>query len=157
MLGPNEVYDAVRCRTCGVPWPVHTDICCRHPYRPAPDPAPVDRARRRRHAWEERHGNHAQAVPAAGTASSLPATVDQAEIARRELEGAAPTREWVVPLRGEPPNLFVGKVAFPDGAFQPVGRGLYEAIQEAQINAAANGKGGPDVRPRTDHDDLYDQ
>lgn len=53
----------------------------------------MDRARRRRHAWEERHGTHAPAVPAAGTASNLPAVADDAEAARREVEGGS-TREW---------------------------------------------------------------
>jgi hypothetical protein len=79
---PNAVYDRRRCRVCGVPWSEHeiTSICSI--YRPT-DVAP---------AWV---GEALARHELAATASNFQRpTADDAEIARREVAGGVPTREW---------------------------------------------------------------
>jgi len=39
----NTRYDAVRCRTCGVPWKNQAPACSRHPYSPLVTAAERDR------------------------------------------------------------------------------------------------------------------
>jgi hypothetical protein len=78
---PNAVYDRRRCRVCGVPWESHvyTSICDRH--RPVAAPAWVADALARHEL--------------AATASNFQApTIDDSEVARREVAGGVPTREW---------------------------------------------------------------
>jgi hypothetical protein len=83
---PNAIYDRRRCRVCGVPWESHvyTSICDRH--RPTAAPPWVGEALARHEL--------------AATASNFPAVADDVEIARREVAGGVPTREWP-----EPPSI----------------------------------------------------
>jgi hypothetical protein len=92
---PNDVYDRIRCRTCGVPWDTHvyTSICARH--KPTIAPPWVADALARHEL--------------AATASNLPAVADDAEIARREVAGGTPTREWPE-AAGIPPGEFLSAV-----------------------------------------------
>jgi hypothetical protein len=92
---PNAIYDRRRCRVCGVPWESHvyTSICDRH--RPTAAPPWVADALARHEL--------------AATASNLPAVADDAEIARRELAGGVPTREWPE-AAGVPPGEFLAAV-----------------------------------------------
>jgi hypothetical protein len=78
---PNDVYDRRRCRTCGIPWNEHNDTSCRNRHRPIAAPQWVGEALARHEL--------------VATASNLPASIDDAEVARRELAGGVPTREWV--------------------------------------------------------------
>lgn len=95
-VDPNEQYNKVRCVTCGRPWdgshdpatgkgdgPHPTDAICNR-YRPAAAPAWVAEAL-------ARHERAREAARAA--AANLPASVDDAEEARREVAGRVPTRE----------------------------------------------------------------
>jgi hypothetical protein len=93
---PNDEYDRRRCRCCGTPWSEHseTSICYRH--RPT-DLAP---------GWvADALARHELAA----TASNLPATIDDSEVARRELAGGVPTREWAA-ADGIPPGEFLAAV-----------------------------------------------
>jgi hypothetical protein len=78
---PNEEYDRRRCRCCGIPWEEHPiiTICYRH--RPTDIAPPWVADALARHEL-------------AATASHLPPTASDAEIAWRELAGGVPTREW---------------------------------------------------------------
>jgi hypothetical protein len=71
---PNDVYDRIRCRTCGCEWIYHPDgdVCARH--RPPTTPPWVGEA-----------------------------------LARHELAGGVPTREWPEPP-GIPPGEFLEAV-----------------------------------------------
>jgi hypothetical protein len=104
---PNDVYDRLRCRTCGVPWDAHvyTSICARH--KPPTTPPWVGEALARHEL--------------AATASNFQTpTASDAEIARREVAGGVPTREWPE-AAGVPPREFL-----------------------AAVKARANGKDGED-------------
>jgi hypothetical protein len=92
---PNDEYDRRRCRCCGIPWEEHPiiTICERH--RPPTTPPWVADALARHEL--------------AATASHLPPTASDAEIARRELAGGAPTREWPE-AAGIPPGEFLAAV-----------------------------------------------
>jgi hypothetical protein len=87
---PNDVYDRIRCRTCGCEWMYHPDgdVCARH--RPLAAPPWVGEALARHEL--------------AATASNLPAVADDAEIA-----GGVPTREWPE-AAGIPPGEFLAAV-----------------------------------------------
>jgi hypothetical protein len=92
---PNDVYDRIRCRTCGCEWMYHPDgdICARH--RPLAVPPWVGEALARHEL--------------AATASNLPPSASDAEIARHELAGGIPTREWPE-AAGIPPGEFLAAV-----------------------------------------------
>jgi hypothetical protein len=92
---PNEEYDRRRCRCCGIPWEEHPiiTICYRH--KPPTTPPWVADALTRHEL--------------AATASHLPPTASDAEIARRELAGGVPTREWPEPP-SIPPREFLAAV-----------------------------------------------
>jgi hypothetical protein len=101
---PNDVYDRIRCRTCGCEWIYHPDdvlirgrseplVCARH--RPPTTPPWVGEALARHEL--------------AATASNLPPTASDAEIARREVAGGVPTREWPE-AAGIPPGEFLSAV-----------------------------------------------
>jgi hypothetical protein len=91
----NQVYNKRRCIVCGVPWGEHGSepICARH--KPPITPPWVGEALARHEL--------------AATASNLPAVADDAEIARRELAGGVPTREWPE-AAGIPPGEFLAAV-----------------------------------------------
>jgi hypothetical protein len=92
---PNDVCDRIRCRTCGCEWANHPagDVCARH--KPPTTPPWVGEALARHEL--------------AATASNLPAVADDAEIARREVAGGVPTREWTE-AAGIPPGEFLAAV-----------------------------------------------
>jgi hypothetical protein len=73
-------YDDIRCPCCGIPWPEHeeNDTCSR--YRPFVSPPWVAKSLARHELAE--------------SASDLARAADEAEVARRELVGGVPTREW---------------------------------------------------------------
>jgi hypothetical protein len=96
---PNEEYDRRRCRCCGIPWEEHPiiTICYRH--KPPTTPPWVGEALARHEL--------------AATASNFQApTASDAEIARREVAGGVPTREWpgAAGVTGVPPGEFLAAV-----------------------------------------------
>jgi hypothetical protein len=105
MIDPNQEYDLRRCRTCGVPLEQHTSLCSRHAFIEMPH---IARQRERQREYDARHGAKVPASPVDkavaaeavavplrdGTASALPASLDDTTKARREVAGGVPTREW---------------------------------------------------------------
>lgn len=84
---PNEVYDRARCRTCGTRVSEHKSTCSRHKFI-------------MRQLIADRLAGRGDVEPAVregrprpDPVGNLPRSADDAELARRELEGGS-TREW---------------------------------------------------------------
>jgi hypothetical protein len=101
-------YDHVRCRTCGAAWlaGINERTGEMEPGHPADVPCSRNRSTDIAPPWvADALARHELAA----TASNLPAVADDAEIARREVAGGVPTREWPE-VAGIPPGEFLAAV-----------------------------------------------
>lgn len=99
---PNDVYNRRRCVVCGRPWTAWNDLETGRGEGPHPEDTTCARHRPIAPSWvAEALARHELARnEVAATASHLPPTADDAEVARREVAGGVPTREW--PENGRP-------------------------------------------------------
>jgi hypothetical protein len=114
---PNDENDRRRCRTCGRPWQAWHDPETGEGEGPHPDDVMI-RGRSEPLACAIHRptdiappwvGEALARRELAATASNLPAVADDAEIARREVAGGVPTREWPEPP-SIPPREFLAAV-----------------------------------------------
>jgi hypothetical protein len=92
-------YDHVRCRCCGRAWQAWYDPATGKGEGPHPANlwCSIHRPTNIAPAWV---GEALARHELVATASNLPATIDDSEVARREVAGGTPTREW--PANGKP-------------------------------------------------------
>jgi hypothetical protein len=86
-------YNHVRCLTCGCAWlaGINERTGEMEPGHPADAPCAIHRPTDLAPGWvADALARHELAA----TASNLPPTADDSEVARRELAGGVPTREW---------------------------------------------------------------